>query len=225
MEIMDHYQSGDGGSYSRNQNYQNPFDLLHDNGFVSALLLLLFITFLEIVVGVLYSTYCSYPQLMRSEKNRRRAQYCVTAGCQTNAEGPLRMDMSDILFSDSKNSDDNHPIKVSPGYSSRGHSVDIQSLISTFLEEEKDTEGNNEQSFSHKSIPHTRSDDSIYVTADTIEDNNQEVKKDDLLKKMINDKISEKFLKGVQHTRGLTEGNPNPNRFSSSLIITFLHIS
>jgi hypothetical protein len=198
---MDHYQSGDGGSYLRNQNYQNPFDLLHDNGFVSAILLLLFITFLEIVVGFLYSTYCSYPQLMRSEKNRRRAQYCVAAGCQTNAEGPLRMDMSDILFSDGKNSDDNHPIKVSPGYSSRGHSVNIQSLISTFLEEEKDVEGNNEQSFSQvKSISHTRSDDDgVYITANSDEENDQEVEKDE--------KISDKFMKAVQHSRGLTEGS------------------
>jgi hypothetical protein len=132
---------------------------------------------------------------MRSEKFKRRAQYCVAAGCQTDAKGPLRMDMSDILFSEGQNSDDNHPIKVSPGYSSRGHSVDIQSLISTFLEEEKESDNDN-----------ARSDDSIYVTAndsrpltvDSNEENSREDDKDDI--------ISVTTLKLIQHSRGLTEG-------------------
>ena len=65
---------------TRDQNYQNPLNLLKDNAFVTAILILCFIAILEIIIGFFYSTYCSYPTMMHSDVNRRRVQYCAMAG-------------------------------------------------------------------------------------------------------------------------------------------------
>ena len=65
---------------SRDQNYQNPLNLLHDTAFVTAVLILCFIAILEVIIGFFYSTYCSYPTMMHSDVNRRRVQYCAMAG-------------------------------------------------------------------------------------------------------------------------------------------------
>lgn len=192
-------------TYRRDQNYQNPFDLLQDNGFVSAVLLLLFVAFLEIIVGVLYSTYCSYPQLMRSERNRRRAQYCVAAGCQSqNAEGQIMMDAIDITFPEGKNyNDDNdHPIKVSPGYSSRGHYADIQFMISNFLSDDKEMASDPNYKQSSGADTQQNDDDSVYITEGSREE-------DDYSAVIQDYKILGKPLKSVQHSRGHTQGYSN----------------
>lgn len=135
-------------SQPRDQNYQNPLNLLHDDAFVSAILILCFIAFLEVVIGFFYSTYCSYPSMMHSETNRRRLQYCAMAGGlgryqQTVYDHTIRSQDEEVkvprkvdaIREEESVLEDQHP--SSPNRTRR-NSMDIQSVLSSILSECED---------------------------------------------------------------------------------------
>ena len=158
----------------RDQNYQNPLNLLQDNAFVAAVLVLCFIAILEIIIGFLYSTYCSYPMMMHSDASRRRVQYCAMAGGlgqyeQTIYEQTIRS-QDDVIKTAQKESlklarEEFHDYSVPPEIQplpirTRRNSVDIQSVLSSIIsdyEDEKDA------------VSITSNDDSIYGEEDTAE--------------------------------------------------------
>jgi hypothetical protein len=63
---------GHGEAKMHTQNYQNPLMLLNDPFFLTCLYWLSAFVVVELVVGFLYSTYCSYPVSRRSAFKRSR---------------------------------------------------------------------------------------------------------------------------------------------------------
>jgi hypothetical protein len=185
----------------RDQNYQNPLGLLNDNAFVTALLILLFVAILEIVIGFFYSTYCSYPSVMRSDASRQRVQYCAMAGglgqCeQTVFDHTVKSQDEDVKMVRKIEVLREEVIVEMPGQSSpnrtRRNSVDIQSVLSSIL---SDCEDDND------AVSVTSNDDSLFAEEGLV---GSDVKNVFTFDK--NDK-SGKGVKTFQHTRVLTQGS------------------
>ena len=191
------------GATRRDQNYQNPLNLLQDNAFVTAVLVLCFIAILEIVIGFFYSTYCSYPSMLRSDASRRRVQYCAMAGGlgqyeQTMNEQSLRSHEEEMKQEKEaerfhRDEEMNYSIPVentppSPSRTSRRNSIDIQSVISSVLSDNEDEKD---------AVSITSNDDSMYA-----EDDNG-----DFLFDKAQHERSVRGSRSLQHLRILTQGS------------------
>lgn len=187
----------------RDQNYQNPLNLLHDNAFVTSVLILFFVAFLEIVIGFFYSTYCSYPSMMHSDSSRRRVQYCAMAGGlgqyeQTIYDNTIKSQDEDgkIVRKSDAMAEEVIVEELSPPspHPARRNSVDIQSALSSIL---SDCEDEND------GVSITSNDDSLFGEGGVIGSDSQNSlifnKKD----------TSGKGVKSIQHSRVLTQGSSN----------------
>ena len=194
----------------RDQNYQNPLGLLNDNAFVTALLILFFVAILEIVIGFFYSTYCSYPSVMRSDASRQRVQYCAMAGglgqCeQTVCDHTVKSQDEDVKIARKIEVVREEAVVEVPGQSSpnrtRRNSVDIQSVLSSIL---SDCEDDND------AVSVNSNDDSLFAEEGLVGTDAKSVFTFDK-----NDK-SGKGVKAFQHTRVLTQGSSNGGSRSHS---------
>ena len=193
---------------TRDQNYQNPLNLLKDNAFVTAILILCFIAILEIIIGFFYSTYCSYPTMMHSDVNRRRVQYCAMAGGlgqyeQTIYDQTIKspevtvrsVKKEDVKIDIEETQTYSIPIEVVvpasptlPTLRVRRNSVDIQSVLSSILSDNED------------GMSITSNDDSVFNEDDTGEF---------LFDKSQGDKSSRSSVKLLQHLRLKTQDSTN----------------
>lgn len=194
----------------RDQNYQNPLGLLNDNAFVTALLILLFVAILEIVIGFFYSTYCSYPSVMRSDASRQRVQYCAMAGglgqCeQTVFDHTVKSQDEDLKIVRKVEVLREEVTVEVPGQSSpnrtRRNSVDIQSVLSSIL---SDCEDDND------AVSVTSNDDSLFAEEGLVGSDVKNVFTFDKTDK------SGKGVKTFQHTRVLTQGSASGGSRSHS---------
>jgi hypothetical protein len=190
-------------SQRRDQNYQNPLNLLHDNAFVTSVLILFFVAFLEILIGFFYSTYCSYPSMMHSDSSRRRVQYCAMAGGlgqyeQTIYDNTIKSQDEDGKVAKKSDAITEEVIveELSPPSPNptRRNSVDIQSALSSIL---SDIEDEND------GVSITSNDDSLFAEGGIIGSDSQN--------SFIFDKKdkSGKGTKAIQHSRVLTQGSAN----------------
>ena len=185
-------------SLHRNQNYQNPLNLLHDNAFVTSVLILFFVAFLEIIIGLFYSTYCSYPSMMHSDSSRRRVQYCAMAGGlgqyeQTIYDNTIKSQDEDGKVA-RKSDGLTEEIVVeeltppSPNRARR-NSADIHSVLSSILSDcEEENDG----------VSVASNDDSLFAEGGNVASDSQS-----------NYAFEKKSAKAVQHSRVLTQGSSN----------------
>jgi hypothetical protein len=190
-------------SQSRDQNYQNPLNLLHDNAFVTSVLILFFVAFLEILIGFFYSTYCSYPSMMHSDSSRRRVQYCAMAGGlgqyeQTIYDNTIKSQDEDGKVATKSDTITDEVIieeltAPSPN-PTRRNSVDIQSALSSIL---SDCEDEND------GVSVTSNDDSLFAVGGIVGSDSHN--------SFVFDKKDKtgKGFKTIQHSRVLTQGSSN----------------